>query len=73
MTLIFFSGLFIGITISIMSSMFVKLPKRYINNMRNVDSKPEIFTEDVFFVDPKDVVESYKQSSNVAEFINKIK
>jgi hypothetical protein len=31
------------------------------------------FYEDTFFIEPKDVVESYKQSSNVAQFINKIK
>lgn len=54
-------GVFIG----------TRIPLRPQTKSKETDKR--VVDESTFFVNPKDVLESYKESTNVSDFINKIK
>jgi hypothetical protein len=66
-------GVFIGIYVEKRQYKNTVLKLGFKGYSRFMDNLVATFDENTFFVEPKDVVESYKQSSNVTEFINKIK
>lgn len=64
----YFIGVFVGTKMH-----HVKKDEVEWRKMKAFKSRADIFEEDILFIEPKDVVESYKQSSTIDEFINKIK
>lgn len=48
-------------------------PKTSFHIPSTTKDSPQVFDENTYFVEPRDVLESYKQSSTVTEFIKKIK
>ncbi len=62
----FFVGIYVGQRYPITTTKEYQRPKPSRDNGK-------VFDEDTFFVEPKDVVESFNKSSTLDEFINKIK